>query len=330
MFDLLLMAAALASGPATGLGEPSPRQLAIAGRHSEAIAAIDKEIAEHPADLDLQLERARFLYWAERHEQARDALSLIAASSPDYPGLADLSDQVDRALTGGQHATSAGGLSLSASTADVSISGRKATWNTVAATAYWSEPRYTVSISAEREKRAVADTRLKADLSGVVGAVRWRLGGTSTPDADFRERWSVHAGAGRLVGRHEVGIDLRHASYASNEIDIIQPYATLRAPSARISVKIEAVLARDENGLNEGMALRADYLPESRTGAFVSFASYPEAERAVVRMTKLAAIGGRLPVARRVDMHVSIEREERASTYKRTAGTLAIIYRFGR
>ncbi len=69
-------------------------RLVQAGKFSEALAEVDALLEKSPNDDELQVQRARLLYWLDRRESARAALAPVQERHPEDPEIRELDAQL--------------------------------------------------------------------------------------------------------------------------------------------------------------------------------------------------------------------------------------------
>lgn len=171
---------------------------AFAGRHDEAIAVLRQARAIAPADQDIALALARAYLWTGRVDDAATTLAEVEAAEPSHLELPALRVSIANARRDQRKLGDPATLSLSQSVADVAFDrGGGATWYSSSVELALPVPGRTIMTgSVERESRQGtvdtrvalrADRRIGASSSGYIEA-------TATPNADFREHWSVRGG----------------------------------------------------------------------------------------------------------------------------------------
>lgn len=301
------------------------------GRFDEADATLARARALAPQDQDIALAQARIALWSGRIDRAAQIADAIAAAEPDNVELPQLRDSIRAARSGtGRRA----GLSFSHGISWVSFTGRDATWHeTTVAADIQINSRATLSGEVERVDRgAFTDTRLGVRLDRRFAGGGFYLAATATPDADFRERWSLRAGGELRISPNLVAtLDGRRADYGIADITALEPGLRVETGDGRFAFAVRSINLWDEGGDHRsGWSSRGDAALSDGVRLFAGAATYPDTEAGITRRVRSIFGGGALALTPRLSLRVSIEHEERVATYRRTGGTIGLRWRFGR
>lgn len=300
------------------------------GRLEVAQATIDRAADLAPDDLDVALARAYILYWRGDRAGSRDAVAAIAARDPDYPELATLRSALMREEAADgvrlRSLTLGGGLS------SITLrNGTSRTWNSQELVAAVDlSRRTTVALGVMREDRGVTDSRLSARIDQRIGDGSGYVAATVVPAPDFQEHWSLAAGGSVPLARGVAAlVDLRVAEYDTGTITAVQPGLRV-ALGGDVSLTGQAInIFGGGEGHRLGGSLRLDYRREDRPSVFAIAASYPDAEADSIEQLRSAALGVTVPLSGPLALTAAGSYEDRASSYRRWSGNLALTYRFG-
>lgn len=303
---------------------------AAAGDLSAAQQTIDRALALAPDDADVQLARANILLWRGKIEQARSQAGEVAANRPDYPGLAEFVAAAEAREASGRFRVRSIAIGQSVSRADFAAA-ESTTWTAQqgAIVFGWNETdRATLEI--EREDRRLVDTRVAGRLDLAAGRHRVFLTGSVTPEADFRESWSLGAGADlQLAKGTELLVGLRYADYRSDDVSIVRIGLRQRLTPA-LSVTGETIqLFGGGEDYRFGGSLRADLVPPRGPSYFVIAASYPDAEVDGTRQLRSLAAGTAIPLGKGFSLRLAGEYEDRKDSYERLGANVGLVWSFG-
>jgi YaiO family outer membrane protein len=301
---------------------------AYAQRHREAIATLHAAQALAPEDLDIRAALARAYLWSGDRDAARRELAAIEARDPGNAELAAIRNQL--ASPQGERATVRPGVFASQSVARVALdNGPDRTWWTTTLGAFAPIARGTsISVEAEREDRGLAvDTHLLARVDHQFSS-RWRgyLAAAATPEADFREQWSVRGGIEADIGRRVTLLaDVRHADYGQTQVTAVEPGIRFGLPPLRSSATLRMINLWDEQGEHRsGWSARLDTETRSGAGLFAGVASYPDTEAGITRRVRSVFVGAAVPVSADVTIRATAEYERRVDTYTRKGLSLGL------
>lgn len=304
-------------------------------RYDAAIPTLERARGLAPEDLDIRAALARAYLWSGRKA---DALREVAAIEQRDPGNGDAAairkQASEPAVAPDAPRARTAGITLAQAVAGVSLaSGTKRTWWTTTVGAYAEMARgATLSAEVEREDREVAvDTHLLARIDYRFSAgLRGYLAAGATPEASFREKWSVRGGIeADVLPNLTLGADVRHASYGIANVTAAEPLVRLRVPALRGSATVRMINLWDETGTHRsGWSGRLD--TELRDGSllFAGAATYPDTEAGITRRVRSAYLGAAVPVAERVTLRATGEYERRTASYTRRSLTLGVQLRF--
>lgn len=303
---------------------------AAMGDLDEAQATIDRAMTLAPQDGDIQLARANILLWRKQDSEAERQADDLASARPDYPGL----DQFRISLRAAQEARKLRfrKLSVGGSVSDAEFaSGSRQTWYVQrgSASVGWGEGAV-ASLEVEREDRLLTDTRIASLIDVPIGSHRAFLSGSVTPNADFRESWSLKVGANIALGPSDwLLVDGRNAGYASGDVSAIG--IGLRhsfAQNLSLTARSTHLFGGGED-YRLGGVVRADYDPANRPGLFLIAASYPDTEADGTRQLRSVAAGARFPLSSRVSLNLIGEHDSRKNSYDRTAISVDLAWNYG-
>lgn len=310
---------------------------AFAGRHADAVATLSQARDLAPDDLDVRAALARALFWAGRRPEAETELAAIEARDPGNAEAAELRRQMTHAPGPSAPPTSSprrSGVALWSTFSDVSFEARGSrTWWTAGASAHAAvTPRTTLSAEVERDARGrVVDTHFLARIDqGFSSAIRGHLGFTGTPNADFREDWSIRGGLEGDIGAGiTLLVDARRSDYGDIETTAVEPGARLAIRPISGSLTLRMINLWDEADTHRsGWSARLDGGLKDGTLLFGGGATYPDTEAGITRRVHAAFAGAQFPVGERWAVRVTGDYEERARSYTRKGVTLGLQMRF--
>ena len=303
---------------------------AASGELEKAQQTIDRALALAPNDRDIQLARANILLWQGKIPAAERQGQAVARSAPNYPGL----DSFNAALANRRSENRArlGRASFSQSFSRVSFShGVRQDWAGQEAGLGLSLDAATgFALQLDREQRLATDTRLSARADHRIAGGFAYFGISATPNADFRETWSLSTGAERRLSLEtQLLLDARFAAYRGSDVGVAQ--AGIRQALGRdLVLTARAInLFGGGNTYRIGGSAKLDYAPEGRTGYFASVSSYPDSEIGGTRQLSGVAAGVIAPVGQHFVLRVTSEYEQRRNSYTRKALTIGLGWKFG-
>lgn len=303
---------------------------AAEGDLAEAQRRIDLALSLSPLDADIQLARANILFWNKRLAEARQQADRVRQAHGQYPGLAELEQKIAAAQDSRRlrlHSVSAGQTLSRARFAQ----GETSHWETTRASGSvrWGEASG-AAIEVERESRDTVDTRLFGRIDLPAGRHRAFAAASVTPNPDFRENWSLSAGAEFDLGtKLYPQFDARFSEYRAEDVGVVGAGARYQLSEA-FSLTARAVnLIGGGNGYRLGGSLRADYGRDQGLTAFVLVASYPDAEVDGTRTLRAIAAGVGFEIAKHLSVRLTSEYETRENSYKRAAFGADLIWVVG-
>ena len=208
--------------------------------------------------------------------------------------------------------------------ASISKAVRTTTWKSFGLDAFGQVGSNTFAASVQHEVRATSDTRLGLRLDHRLEGGSIYVAGAVTPEADFREEWSLSAGGVFELGSNAaVLLDVRHANYAATSVTSFQPAMRL-SPSENLDLTGRAiVLVQEGNDVRVGATVRADYRFSAGPSLFAGAAVYPDTEAGITRQVRGVFGGVAVPISERLAVRLSGEYEERRQSYTRKGCRLA-------
>ena len=301
---------------------------AYARRYPEAIATLRRARALAPEDPDIRAALARAYLWSGDRDAARSELAAIEARDATNAELSAIRNQLAR--EDGKPIRPRRGLFANQGIARVSLdNGPDRTWGSTTVGAFGEVAGgTTLSFEGEREDRGTAiDTRLIARVDQRFSQ-SWRghVAVAATPQADFREQWSIQGGLEMDVNRHLTLLaDARHADYGNIQVTAVEPGVRLGAPALRSSATLRMINLWDEQGTHRsGWSARIDTETRGGTALFGGVATYPDTEAGITRRARSAFLGAAIPVSDQVTIRATGEYERRVESYTRKAVFLGL------
>ncbi|MGI9377003.1 MAG: YaiO family outer membrane beta-barrel protein [Tsuneonella suprasediminis] len=306
---------------------------ASVSRYEEAISTLREAQVLAPDDQDIALALGRARLWSGDIGGAREEAARIRMADPNNVELPALEQAIERTSTapGGRRAGVAVGQAIST----VAIGGSDRTWrNTTVAVDVPVGSAWTIVGDADVEDRSgVADTRLSLRLDRRLGGGNSvYLAGSVTPDADFREDWSLKAGAVvTLTPNLVASLDLRHADYGTTNVTVAEPGVRIQSGDGAYALSLHSINLWAEGNVHQsGWSLRGQVpLPKSATLS-LGASTYPDTEAGITRRVRGAFVGVVVPLSDRVTLRVVGDHEQRVDTYRRTGIAVSLHWRFGR
>jgi YaiO family outer membrane protein len=302
---------------------------AYAQRYDAAIATLREARALAPEDLDIRAALARAYLWSGERDAARSELAVIESRDPANAELAAIRGQLARAEDL-QPSRPRRGVFANQGVARVSLdNGPDRTWSTTTLGVFGQVGRGTnLSFEGEREDRGTAvDTHLLARIDQQLSK-GWRghIAAAVTPDADFREQWSIRGGLEADVGRRLTLLaDVRHADYGTTQVTMLEPGVRVSVPALRTSATLRMSNLWDEQGKHRsGWSARIDTETRGGTALFGGVASYPDTEAGITRRVRSAFLGAAIPVSEGVMIRATGEYERRRDSYIRKGVSLGL------
>ena len=317
-----------------------PRDSALLQRLASAYAAegdlasakrtIDRALTLFPNDNDLKMANANILLWQGQLKQARLQADDVAKNHPDYPGLAEFRIALKRAQD--DRSVRMIGAAVNVGISDVSFPQRSSqTWTTqVASASFRLSDSGSLTTTVDMEQREQSDIRLVAEYAHRLenGFISVEI--AATPDADFRENWSIKA-AGQINLSRSVSIiaDGKLADYSTNMVFALGAGLEYRpAPDLFFTARTINLFGGGES-YRFGAALRGDYRPEGKAGLFLLAAEYPDTETDGTRQLRSFAGGLLVPLGKGWTFRLTGEDDRRENSYHRQAINFGLSWRFG-
>jgi YaiO family outer membrane protein len=308
--DATLEAAVAAKPEDTDTGDALARSCARAGEHARALGQFDALLAHDPANVDWQLGKAQALMALGRPREALPILADARRRAPAYEDVwranvnaldrLDEFDAADRLLTeaAAQFPQSAWprerqaalreqrlverGTRLSADLSYEDLSGGRESWKgaSLGANHRFDNDRSAFAALHIEERFGTRDEQaLFGYAARLGGAWSYGLSADIAPDAEVLPEWSVAADAGRALPEGwGIGFRLRHASYASTEVETfagsVDKY--FGAYSAGYSLNAAKVSDIDDPSFGHVLRLAREYGNASRAALVVGFGEEAE------------------------------------------------------
>lgn len=306
---------------------------AFAGQYPDAIRTLTRAHALARRDSDITLALARAYLWSGDYQAARATAEEILATEPANTELPTLLQAIDRARAGVSGASPRPLVGITQSVSQVSVGGTDRTWSeTIAVLAFPVARHATLAGEINREDRAgTVDTRLQLRLDRRFGKGGWAyLALAGTPDANFRERWSIRGGGNVPVVRLlSLVFDLRYADYGSTTIFVVEPGARLQTRDNRFALTVTSInLWGEARQHQNGWSLRAEAQPYGAVRFFAGAATYPDTEAGITRQVRSAFGGASIPIGDRVVLRLTFDHESRAFSYTRNSAIFGASWRF--
>ncbi|PCD04096.1 hypothetical protein COC42_07275 [Sphingomonas spermidinifaciens] len=305
---------------------------AFARRYDPAIATLTRARALAPRDQDIALALARAYLWSGRIAPAAGLAATIARDDPGNAELPVLAQAINRARNADPGFSPRPLIALSQSLARVRVGGTRREWaDTIVTLAVPLSPRMTLSTDLERENRAgIVDVRGSVRLDRRFANGFAYVSVSTTPDADFRERWGVRAGGEFAVAPILMLTgDLRYTDFGRGKTVSAEPGVRLNSPSDRWSVALRSINLWDERGDHRaGWALRGEVQPRQRLRLIAGGATYPDTEAGITRRLRSGFVGAILSVSDDVVVRATYEHEDRRDSYVRDTGVIGVSVRF--
>ena len=299
---------------------------AAEGHLAQALDTISFAKARFQEDADVFLAYANILYWNGKVALSEEAALSLAATHPDYPGLRDLLSNIRREKS--DPAFKIERLSFHQAAAYAAFPTKSETWlsSQFAALARIDGDKL-LAVAVQREDRGRTDTRFEATTAKTWADRTIQAFGSITPDADFRERWSLGMrGVESLGPRMRANWDIRYADYGSEAVTIAQAGMTRElAPDLTSTFRTIHLFGGGEN-YRLGVALRGDLTVNEAQSLFALVATYPDIEGGVTRRLNSIAIGATGKLTDTFALQIIAERDTRDQSYERSAITFGLIF----
>lgn len=306
--------------------------LAYDGQYREAIIVLEQARQLAPSDQDIALALARAQLWAGNVAAASllaDAIGMSDRGNAELPALLD----AIRAVRRGQAVIPfRADIAINQSLSRVEVGRADRTWQeTVIGLAIPLNGQTTFSAEIGREDRStVVDARLSARIDrrfsqGAAGYISI----AATPDANFRERWGVRAGADiAITPRIDAIVDARFSDFGISQIGVAELGARVHGSRDGWTVTVRSIHLLGENERYDiGWSLRGDLQADDRLRLYVGGSTYPDNEAGVTRRMRSAFVGMAARLGERVTLRATYEYDNRDSSYRRNAVVLGLSVR---
>ncbi|MFC0588943.1 YaiO family outer membrane beta-barrel protein [Novosphingobium aquiterrae] len=304
---------------------------AATGNPDTARRTIDDAAGLAPHDNDIRMARANILLWQGDLAAARMESEKVRAEDGGFAGLNEFDAHLRRALAARKLRVQSLSFGQTVSQANFA-SGASQTWTTQRGSIAlaWA-PDSVASLDIEREARRATDTRVVARFAFPIGSQHVYVAGAVTPAADFKERWSLAAGAELRTGPStDLLVDGRYAEYISANVGVFNLGLKHRFGN-HLSVTARTIsLFGSGQPYRLGGSLRSDYALSDRSSLFAELASYPDTEDDGTRQLHSFAAGTRLELDRTLIMRLSASYDKRSGSYRRAGIDVDLSWRFGR
>lgn len=195
---------------------------------------------------------------------------------------------------------------------------------------------YTVQIDHARRFGATDTTALVQIDRRLAQRMGGYLGLTSTPGADFRERWGVRAGlSGAVVTGLEIGADTRLAEYRDGLKLAATPSVTLSAWREQVAfnlgyISLWSLSGADKGNRRDGFTARLNLRPENKPSFLAGLARYPEVETGIARQVTSRYAGIAYPVSRRLRLSAGYASDRYESLFTRNTVTIGLSVRLNK
>ncbi|QNM82490.1 YaiO family outer membrane beta-barrel protein [Sphingomonas sabuli] len=332
----------------------------LAGRTAEAVDLLGQAASAEPANADAQLQYGLALLAADRLDDAERALRAALAIAPGYDdariALARLYDRRGDRTAALAELAPVGPSNSDAAALRTHLSGEAATvpayrWQADFDASYsdldgasdwqdfalriagWASPATRIGIGLEQSHRfGRDDTYGEVRVEQRVGdqATLWLYAG-GTPDADFRPRWQVGGGGAFKLSQGPSAtvatIEARHSRYPTGNVDMISPGLEQYLPGGHwLTARMINVV---EGGQwRTGWLARADVMAAPRLRLFGGLSDAPDVTEGVVVDTFAVFGGAAFDVTDRVNLRLSVNREDRQGSADRLEVATGLGLRF--
>ncbi|AYV48303.1 hypothetical protein CFHF_25050 [Caulobacter flavus] len=299
-------------------------------RYAEADRAFEITLALAPDYRDARIAYARSALFAGRPELARRRLAPLLAGAPDDPEARALRQQI--AATEAMPGEPTWRLDLAYARSELTKD--LGHWSSATlALSRRVDPDTTLGGSVEHTRRfGVSDTYAEALAARRFGS---RLDGFvavgGAPDADYRPELSVRAGGsvGLLTQgqrRVRLGLDAVWSRYAVGEVKSLQPYLTLAAGPASLTVR--SINTEDERGGRQsGYTLNGEWSATQRLRLRLGYADAPESADGATVPVEAISGGVAYDLTARWTVQV-VGAHEKRTAYDRDEVGVAVTRRF--
>lgn len=330
----IALAAAVVASPAAAQGQTESDYrkgvaARLAGHPDEAERLLQAWLAEHPGDVDAELQLAYAELALGRLDAAERGFRAVLAAAPNYKdasdGLAIVSsrrnaagseEQAQLILEGGWSALSGGAADWQEADARLVLPTGHAT---------------TLEAGADYYRRfGVDDVELSGTVTHRAGKDLWlRVTGGATPSADFRPRWSAGAGFDWRFHGGPTGtvlsFDGRYDDFPAQRVTTLMPALLQYFDGGRAWITARGYGVIPAGGkMQVGWSLRGDFEPKQRYQFFAGVADGPDTEIGVVTQVTSLFGGLELPLGKRFGLTASLAHEWRDLGFDRTEARLGL------
>ena len=293
-----------------------------------AIAVLKQAHALAPDDADVTAALARAHMWSGQLEPARERALEMQAKQAASADAATILEQIAAARKASRGAS---GLYFSQSAADVALSfGHRTWWETTLGGYTPLGARSTLSADVTRADREFAiDTTMAVRLDHRVSSqASFYVTATATPDAVFKETWSLRAGGQwNLTPDIALLLDARHAHYNAVDTQSLSPALQLSQGAVRATVRM-ANQWNSDGFYGNGWSLRFDADLKGGSTLYAGGATAPDTEAGITRQVRSVFAGGTFPLSSHVRLRAGGEYERRTATYTRKGISAGLDWRF--
>ena len=305
------------------------------GRLEEAMATQTTARKYAPDDVDIQLEIARLYFYQGDIAAANLDLEEIRATSPNYPGVAELQHQLTLAQSG-KSATGAWWLTLAHE------------WSRLERGDQWQTNVVHInrSISADLSFQLHLEHAERYDNADYYAAVSsfYRFspsvnlaGGLGSGiDEDYLPGKRIWLYGDRRMLRTQslpsalwVTLDLNRSDYRDLRVDVAKPGVRVDLAD-RLEWSLQAILVDSSNAQRQnGWATRVAWsLQEPAIRLDAGYSNAPESEESVTLDTRSYFIGARWQFSSSVAVALSFAKEEREREFFRDVANVAFVVRY--
>ena len=301
------------------------------GRYAEAMQALSRARSIAPADQDIALAIARVQLWSGNLDGAAQTIEEIARIDRGNIELPALVEAVERARLAPEIAPNRPTFAFSQSLSRTRFGGSGRDWYaTSLSLALPVSTRTTLSVDLDREDRGAAtDGRVLLRIDRRFERGSAYLAASATPDADFREDWSVRTGGEVLVTpKLTITSDLRYSDYGTARTISAEPGFRLSGNANQWTISLRSINLWDETDRHRnGWAVQGTLQTTHRLRLLVSGATYPDTEAGITRRLRSAFAGVVFNADDKTVVRATYEHEERRNSYIRDAIVIGVALR---
>ena len=304
----------------------------LAGQSQEARRLLREWLADHPSDVDAQLQLAYAELALGNLDAAQSGFEAVLRQAPEYADARQGLEAVAARRTLGNEANRGYAL-IEGAISDLSGGARD-----------WREAAIEVGVPLSADTtvigRATYYRRFAAEDVELNGQVVWRasenlwlrvLGGV-TPHADFRPELTIGGGLDHRLGANSKTVLTLNGSYQRfplQDVVTVSPGLIRYVSGDRGWFTLRGIgTVADGGPLRVGALIRGDYVPAERWRLFAGASYAPDTDLGVVtRVTSLFA-GGEAPLGDRFALTGAVARDWREGGFDRSELRLGIKVRF--